>query len=82
MVQNINGWRAGQSDSRRRENGGKNIDPVKISSDSMRFLLDPVKISLDLREIVPESGKISLESGFFSRILEKFGRNLGFFAGF
>ena len=82
MVQNINGWQAGQSDSRRRENGGKNIDPVKISSDSMRFLLDLVKISLDLREIVPKSGKISLESGFFSQILEKFGRNLGFFARF
>ena len=72
----------GWSDSRRQDNGGKNIDSVKISSDSMRFLLDLVKISLDLREIVPKSGKISLESGFFSQILEKFGRNLGFFARF
>ena len=76
------GWVCAQPGIDPSKSGGKNIDPVKISSDSMRFLLDPVKISLDLREIVPESGKISLESGFFSRILEKFGRNLGFFAGF
>ena len=27
---------------------------------------------------MPESGKISLESMFFRRILENFGRNLGF----
>ena len=37
VVQNINGWRAGRSDSGRRENGGNNIDLMKISPDSMRF---------------------------------------------
>ena len=31
---------------------------------------------------MPESGKISLESMFFCRILENFGRNLGFSSDF